>query len=295
MNILVTGASGLVGTALMDALQQQGHSCFALRRNAALGTALQWDPTQGSIDLGEAAVFDVVFHLAGESIAQGRWTAAKKARLRDSRVLGTKLLAETLAKLDPKPSVLISASAIGFYGERGDLAIDETAEPGTGFLAELCQAWEAATKPAQYWGIRVVHARLGVVLSPRGGALKSMLLPFKLGLGGRVGSGTQYMSWVSLTDVVAVLRFLMNEKSMSGPVNVVAPTPVTNQQFTQVLGRALRRPTFMPMPAFAARLAFGELADALLLASTRVTPSKLMEAGYTFKHSHLEQAFAALL
>jgi uncharacterized protein (TIGR01777 family) len=295
MNVLITGASGLVGTALSSSLSQQGHVCHALRRQSGAPDPLTWDPAGGALNLGADCQVDAVIHLAGESIASGRWTAPKKARIMDSRVQGTRLLAAGLAALEHKPEVLISASAIGFYGDRDDETLDESSSPGQGFLADVCQAWEKQTGPAEDAGIRVVHARLGVVLSKQGGALASMMAPFRLGMGGRIGSGRQYMSWVALEDVVTILQFMISDPSLSGPVNLVAPHPVTNREFTKALGRVLCRPTLVPMPARAARLILGEMAEELLLASTRVAPQKLMEAGYEFQYTDVASALDAII
>jgi hypothetical protein len=234
-------------------------------------------------------------HLAGENIAAGRWTVEKKARIRDSRVKGTKTLCEALAQLSQPPKVLVSASAIGYYGDRGAELLWENSALGTGFLAEVCQAWEEATRPAMEKGIRVVLLRIGVVLSPAGGALAKMLLPFKLGLGGIIGSGKQYMSWIALDDVVGTIDHVLITDTLQGPVNAVAPHPVTNSEFTKTLRRVLRRPTLFPMPAFAARLAFGEMADELLLASTRVEPKRLIATEYRFRYPELEDALRHLL
>jgi uncharacterized protein (TIGR01777 family) len=237
---------------------------------------------------------DAVVHLAGENLV-GRWTAEKKARIRDSRVQGTRLLCDALAQLVNPPKVLLCAAAIGYYGDRGENMVREDSAPGTGFLAEVCQAWEAAAAPVVQRGVRVVHLRLGVVLNPAGGALAQMLPPFRLGMGGVVGSGKQYISWIALDDVLGVMHHALRTETLGGPVNVVAPQPVTNYDFTKMLGKVLGRPTVMPMPAFAARLAFGEMADALLLASTRVVPVRLQASGYTFQYPELEGALRHLL
>jgi len=234
-------------------------------------------------------------HLAGDNIASGRWTDAKKASIRDSRVQGTTVLCEALAQLVKPPKVLLCASAIGYYGDRGETIFREESPPGTGFLAEVCQAWEAATAPAVQRGIRVVRLRFGIVLSPTGGPLAKMLTPFRLGLGGVVGAGKQYMSWIALDDVLGVIQHALSTETLQGPVNVVAPQPVTNQEFTTTLGKVLRRPTRLSMPAFAARLIFGEMADALLLASTRVLPARLVASEYTFHYPALEEALQHLL
>ncbi|MDE0342785.1 MAG: TIGR01777 family oxidoreductase [Deltaproteobacteria bacterium] len=289
MKILVTGATGLVGGALVPLLAGGGHEVVRLGRSAPEAGDVRWDPEGGVLDAGALEGVDGVVHLAGENIATGRWTAEKKRRIRESRVRGTRLLAKTLAGLERSPRVLVSASAIGFYGDRGDEELSETSPAGAGFLPDVCREWEVATEAAQGKGIRVVHARLGVVLSTGGGALAKMLTPFKLGAGGIIGNGRQYMSWITLDDTVAALGHLLATDSVAGPVNVVAPGTVTNHEFTKTLGRVLRRPTLFPMPAFAARLAFGEMADALLLASTRVKPAALLESGYAFRNDSLEQ------
>jgi uncharacterized protein (TIGR01777 family) len=297
MKVLVTGASGLVGSALVPFLTTGGHQVTRLVRSRPRADAaeVQWDPLTGSVDAAALEGLDAVVHLAGENIAAGRWTAEQKARIRDSRVKGTKTLCEALAGLSQPPSVLISASAIGYYGDRGEEVMHEDSAPGTGFLAEVCRAWEEATEPARQKGIRVVHARIGVVLSAAGGALAKMLTPFKLGAGGVVGSGTQYMSWVSLDDVVGAIHHVLCIDTLRGPVNLVAPHPATNYEFTKTLGQVLGRPTFFPLPAFAARVVFGEMADALLLASTRVVPTQLLATGYAFRHPDLAGALRHVL
>ncbi len=234
-------------------------------------------------------------HLAGESIASGRWTVARKREIRDSRVLGTRLLSEALARMPRPPQVLLCASAIGYYGDCGSDVLKEDSPPGSDFLADVCKAWEAATAPAAQKGIRVVHLRSGIILSPKGGALAKMLFPFRMGAGGIIGSGKQYMSWIALDDTLGVIAFALQTPSLHGPVNVVAPNAVTNAEFTKTLGRVLHRPTIFPMPAFAARLAFGEMADALLLSSARVEPAALLRAGYHFQWRDLESALRHLL
>ncbi|HEV3136677.1 MAG TPA: TIGR01777 family oxidoreductase [Pirellulales bacterium] len=297
MKILISGASGLIGSSLAFALDAAGHSLNRLVRDESRGAAgdVVWNPATGAIAASALAPFDAIVHLAGESIAAGRWTAEKKERIRASRVHGTRVLAEALAKLPPRPRTLMSASAIGFYGNRDDELLDESSSPGNDFLAEVCQSWEAAAEPAAKAGVRVVHPRFGVVLSGQGGALKKMLLPFRLGLGGRIGSGRQYMSWVALDDVVGAIIHALDAAALRGAVNVVAPNPVTNLEFTKTLGRVLSRPTIFPMPAVVARAAFGEMADALLLSSQRVRPAKLQAAGYAFKFPTLAGALRHVL
>ena len=299
MKVAVTGATGLVGSALVPFLLSGGHEVVPLRRASAGGDgdgdAPGWDPQTGAFSAGVADGLDAVVHLAGENIAAGRWTAARKARIRDSRVNGTRHLAEALAALAEPPQTLVVASAIGFYGDRDDEVLDETSAPGEGFLPDVCQAWEAAAAPAREAGIRVVHLRIGIVMTPAGGALGQMLLPFRMGVGGVIGSGRQYMSWVALDDVLGGVLHALRTEDVAGAVNMVAPNPVTNREFTKTLGRVLRRPTIFPMPAFAARLAFGEMADALLLASTRVEPARIREGGFTFGYPGLEDALRHVL
>ena len=289
MNVAVTGATGLIGSALVPFFQAGGHRAVRLSRGTS---GPSWDPATGVISAG---ALDAVVHLAGENIAGGRWTSARKARIRDSRVDGTRRLCEALAALPTPPKTLVCASAIGFYGDRGDERLDESAAPGTGFLPEVCEGWEAATHVARDRGIRVVNLRIGVVLTRAGGALAQMLLPFRLGVGGVIGSGRQYMSWVALDDLLGATLFALTRVELSGPVNAVAPTPVTNRDFTKTLGRVLRRPTIFPMPGFAARLAFGEMADALLLSSARVQPAALESAGFRFAYPTLEGALRHVL
>ena len=267
--------------------------CDASSSAATRGAS--WEPATGALSPGALDGVDGVVHLAGENIAAGRWTAARKARIRDSRVDGTRRLSEALARLEQPPKTFIVASAIGFYGDRGDERVTEASAPGSGFLPEVCQAWEAAAAPASDAGIRVVHLRIGIVLTPAGGALGQMLLPFKMGVGGVIGSGRQYMSWVALDDVLASVLHALRTEGLSGPVNVVAPNAVTNAEFTNALGRVLRRPTVLPMPAFAARLVFGEMGDALLLASARVEPTRLEESGFVFGYPVLDGALGYLL
>lgn len=272
MNILLTGAGGLVGSALVPRLAAESHIVTRLSHSQP------WP---------ELASLHAVVHLAGENISTGRWTPEKKARIRDSRVQVTRRLCETVAKLPQLPRVVICASAVGYYGNRGDEVLREESAPGAGFLAEVCRDWEAATKPAVDAGIRVVNLRFGVILCATGGALAKMLTPFRLGLGGVLGDGRQWMSWVALDDVVGVISDALANETLRGPVNVVAPQPMTNREFTKTLGRVLHRPAMFPAPAFALRLALGEMADALLLSSQRVEPAKLLAGGYPFRFPEL--------
>ena len=294
--IVVTGASGLIGAKLVAALKTDGKRVLcAVRREAHNDEEISWDPAAGKIERDKLVGADAVIHLAGANIAGKRWSEAYKQLLIDSRVDGTTLIAEAVASLDPKPRVFACASAIGYYGDRGEVELDETAACGDGFLPEVCLQWERACQPARDADIRTVNMRIGVVLSPDGGALKEMLTPFKLGGGGIVGSGRQYFSWISLDDVVRAMQLVIDNESLSGPVNLVAPNPVTNREFTKTLGRVLSRPTVLPMPAFAAKLLFGEMAEALLLASTRVVPGALASAEFVFQHTELEPALRHLL
>jgi uncharacterized protein len=301
MKILVTGSSGLVGTALVKALGRDGHMvCRLMRPESAAnnevkdGFNVAWNPATG--ELGGAGVGpDAVVNLAGASIADGRWTAERKAVLRASRIDTTRALVEALAKMNARPSVLVSASAIGIYGDRGDELLTEESQAGTDFLAELARDWEAEALKAGALGIRVVLARFGIILSREGGALAKMLLPFKLGAGGRLGSGQQWMSWVTLEDVVGILRMAIEKAAVRGAVNVVAPQPVRNAEFTKVLAKALHRPALFPAPGFALQLALGEMADALLLSSQRVAPQNLEMAGYRFLQPGLRAALGAIL
>ena len=295
MKLLVSGGSGLVGTALRRQMSSDSCQITTLTRSAGSEDSIHWSPEQGLLPLDQMTGFDAVVHLAGDNIADGRWTAAKKARIRDSRVNGTTLLSKALAELEIKPKVLVSASAIGFYGNRGDEKLVEEASNGSTYLAEVCREWEAATQPAKDAGIRVINLRFGIILSPKGGALKNMLLPFRFGAGGRVGNGRQYWSWISLADAVGSIEHSISHAELVGPVNAVAPEPATNLEFTKALGGVLKRPTIFPMPAVAAKMALGEMADALLLSSARVYPQKLQATGYTFQHPNLAIALQSLL
>ena len=298
MNILVTGSTGLVGTALIPVLTGAGHEVVRLVRSKSRNPSKEligWDPVANYIDAAGLEGLDAIVHLAGEPIAAGRWNAARKARIRDSRVQGTRLLCDALAHLSRPPATLICASAIGFYGDRGDEVLTEASAAGHDFLADVCREWEEACDPARTKGIRVAHTRFGVILSPQGGALARMLTPFKLGAGGVLGSGKQYMSCIAIDDCVGAIVHALGNTAVTGPVNVVGPQPVTNHVFTKTLGQVLGRPTIFPMPAFAARLAFGEMADALLLSSSRVDPQKLRETGYEFRCPTLESALRHVL
>ncbi len=294
MTVAISGASGLVGRALAASLTAQGHCVLPLVRRTPAAGEVRWNPAEGDA-LPDGLVADAVVHLAGENIGGGRWTAARKQRIRDSRVDGTRRLATALAELPTPPQTLIVASAVGIYGDRGDAWADEDSRPGTGFLAEVCQAWEAAAAPASAAGIRVVHVRIGVVMSPDGGALPRLLLPFRLGLGGPVGSGAQFVSWIALDDLVAVFGFLLSRPDLSGPVNAVAPHPVTSAEQAKILGGVLRRPAVLPLPAVAVKLVMGELGEALLLAGARVRPGVLTDAGFSFQHPDLEGALRSML
>jgi uncharacterized protein (TIGR01777 family) len=293
--IAVTGSSGLIGSALVQSLREQGYQVRRVVRSGASGSDLEWHPARGVLDPDDLRGVGAVVHLAGENVGE-RWTAEKKRRIRESRVAGTGLLSNALAELgDAGPRVLVSASAIGFYGDRGEQVLPEDSGTGSGFLAGVTREWEAATQPAERAGVRVVNLRFGVVLSEEGGALSQMLLPFKLGAGGKLGSGEQWMSWVALPDAVAAIRFALEHDELSGPVNVVAPHPVTNAEFTAALGSALHRPALFTVPAFALRLALGQMADEALLASQHVEPRRLLEAGFQFHHPEIREALRAVL
>jgi hypothetical protein len=297
MRVVVTGATGLVGGALVASLLAAGHRVDRVsRRPPAPGsTDIQWDPERDEFDASRLRGAEAVVHLAGEPVAARRWTAEHKARVRESRIRSTRLLAEAVARLREPPEVLVTASGVGYYGDRGDEVLTEDSGPGTGFLADVCQEWEAAADPARAAGVRVVHLRIGLVLSAAGGALPAMLRPFRLGVGGVVGSGRQYWSWIALPDLVRVVEQALVADTLAGPVNGVAPTPATNREFTKALGRVLRRPTLVPFPAPAVRLVLGEMGQALLLASARVRPERLERSGFRYLHPDLEPALRALL
>ena len=297
MKILVSGSHGLVGKALTRSLTDDGNEVVRLVRGEhSFGMPeIGWQPDHGRIDAEHLEGLDAVVHLAGENIGSGRWTTEKKRAIRDSRVNGTLLLSESLARLARPPSVLLSASAIGYYGDRGDELLTEDSPPGKGFLPDVCINWEQATAPAVEKGIRTVYTRFGIILDANEGALAKMLTPFRMGIGGRIGDGRQWMSWITLADVVDALKYLIEDTSTRGPVNFVSPNPVTNAEFTKTLGRVLSRPTLFPVPAFGARLAFGEMADALLLASQKVEPSVLADRGFPFTWPTLEPALTQIL
>ncbi len=289
--VAVTGTSGMIGSEVVKRLTTLGRPVVKLVRGTPKSTVTeaQWNVQEGLVNPARLEGVYGVIHLAGENIAGGRWTEERKSRIRNSRVLGTEQLCRDLAGLHRKPEVLVCASAIGYYGDRGTTVLNEESPPGEGFLPEVCREWEAATKPAADAGIRVVNVRIGVVISKEGGALAKMLLPFKMGAGGKVGSGKQYWSWVSHDDVVGVLLHALDCEQLSGPVNAVSPNAVTNAEFTKILGSVLHRPTVLPMPAFAAKLALGQMADDLLLASAHVVPKKLEETGYEFQYPQLRE------
>jgi len=292
--ILVSGSSGLIGAALLPALWSSGYEVTCLVRGAASGKGrIAWDPAQ-ALSPDAISGFDAVIHLAGESIV-GRWTEAKKRRILDSRVHGTRNLAEVLAAAPQRPRVLISASAIGYYGDRGDETLGEHSPSGNGFLPEVCREWEAAAEPAAKAGIRTVQMRFGLVLSPSGGALQKMLPPFRMGVGGNMGNGRQWWSWVDIDDLVGAIQHVIKTDTLRGPINVVAPNPARNAEFTKTLASVLSRPAIFPMPAFAARLVFGQMGDELLLASQRVEPAKLMASGYVFQKPELRRALSVIL
>lgn len=296
MRIAITGASGFIGTALRGALAGRGDEVVRVVRRSPEGPdEVSWSPREGTIDAAGLAGIDAVVHLAGASIGGRRWTKAYKARIRDSRVRGTELIARTIADLTPHPKVLVSASAVGVYGDRGDETLAETSEAGSGFLAELCRAWESATAPAAGVGIRVVSTRSGIVLGEGGGLLPLMALPFRFGVGGPVASGEQWMSWIALDDHIAAILHLL-DSTLSGPVNLTAPNPVTNEDFSRTLARVLRRPCFLRVPAFVVRLALGEeMARETLLGGQRVLPQRIVDDGFAFRHPELEGALRAAL
>jgi len=290
MRILISGASGFLGSALAAHLEGAGHEVTRLvRRPSASAHEIAWDPARGALDAAAVEGFDGVVNLSGERIA-GRWSKARKQRLWNSRVESTRLLSETLARLERRPNVLVSMSATGFYGDRGDEELTESSREGKGFLSRLARAWEQAADPARRAGVRIVHPRAGIVLAAHGGALARLLPPFRLGVGGPIGAGRAWWSWIALPDALAAFEFALRHETLSGPVNFVVPGPVRNAEFARALGRALSRPALLPVPAAALRLAFGELADEALLSSARVVPAKLLAAGHAFRFPRLDEA-----
>jgi uncharacterized protein (TIGR01777 family) len=302
MRILISGSTGFLGTALMEILERQGHALVRLvrpgtvQKNTAGGRAqtVEWDPAGSRFDAAGAEGSDALVHLAGASIAEGRWNTERKQLLRTSRIDATRHLVGALAKLQRPPRVVVAASAIGYYGSRGDETLTEASAPGNDFLAGLCREWEAETARASEFGARVANVRFGIILAAHGGALPRMALPFKLGAGGRLGNGRQWMSWVTLQETMNIIQFALANSDLIGPVNTVAPNPVRNNEFTRVLAKTLQRPALFPAPAFALRLALGEMADALLLGSQKVMPSKLADSGYKFLQPDLAGALAEI-
>lgn len=297
LKFLISGSSGLIGSNLISFLKTAGHLVIRMvrRKEQVDSDSVYWNPADKEIDKDALENFDVVIHLAGENIASGRWTPAKKEQLRQSRVEGTRLLSKTLAQLNHPPEALICASALGFYGDRGDEILTEDSPPGNSFLSDLCCEWEKATQPAADKGIRTVNVRIGIVLTPAGGALSRMLLPFKLGLGGPLGNGKQYMSWIAIDDLLYLIYHTITNPNLSGPVNAVSPDPVTNKEFTRTFAKVLHRPAIFPVPAFALRLAQGQMADELLFASARIKPAKLLENNHQFHYPTLKDALRHVL
>ncbi|MBL6764383.1 MAG: TIGR01777 family protein [Verrucomicrobiae bacterium] len=297
MKILIAGASGFVGRALSEHLTETGHEVAILARRAPESEttgALVWNPAAGELSFPDGTNFDAVIHLGGANIADGRWTQRRKAELRDSRIQSAHLLAKAISKLPRPPGVFACASAIGIYGDRGIEVLDENTPAADTFMGLLCKDWENACDPAREAGIRVLNLRFGIALAPTGGALAKMLPAFRFGLGGKIGDGSQYWSWISLPDLLRAIVFCLEQPNLQGPVNLVSPCPVTNLEFTRELGNALNRPTILPLPRLVARLALGEMADAALLCSARVIPRKLTDSGFSFAHSRLDSALSAL-
>jgi uncharacterized protein (TIGR01777 family) len=294
MKILIAGCSGFIGTALTSYLQQHGHEVFLLvRKEPSSSHEIRWDPVKGKMDPWQLEGLDAVINLAGENIASHRWSAKRKQSIKESRLRSTELLCQMFRQIKKSPKVWVNASAIGYYGDRGDFWLDEESLHGKGFLAEVCSSWESAAKEVEKLGIRLIRLRIGMVLGDKGGALPKMVTPFKLGLGGVIGSGNQYMSWITLSDLLAIFLFGLTSE-LQGAVNAVSPNPVTNREFTKTLGEKLHRPTLFSLPAWAARLLFGEMAQELLLSSARVLPKKLLDSGFAFHDPILKDALDRL-
>ena len=293
MKILITGTSGLVGTHLIPTLKAKGHEIYRLVRKAPKGAdEIQWDAEKGFSEDEQAKLegFDAVIHLAGDNVASENWSSEKKRKIKESRTVGTRVLVDALRKCADKPKILVSASAIGFYGNRNDEVLTEDSAKGAGFFPEVCAEWEAEAKKAEVFGARVVMPRIGVVLAKDGGALEKMLTPFKFGVGGTIGSGKQFMSWIVLDDLVGIFHFALENAELKGEVNATAPNPATNEEFTKALGKVLNRPTFLPIPAFGIKLLFGEMGETLLLEGCRVLPKRLQDAGFEFQFANLDDA-----
>lgn len=303
MKIAITGSTGLVGSHLVTYLESKGHEIYRLVRNKAGSTQVSpnntheifWSPEKHEIEKNKLEGMDTLIHLAGDSVASGRWSESKKKSIRQSRVLGTSLIAKTISALKKPPQTILSASAIGFYGNRGDEILTEESQPGSGFLTEVCLEWEKAWAPLSKTKTRLCLLRIGMVLDKTGGALGKMLLPFKLGLGGVAGNGNQYMSWITLEDLISAIDFLIHNQKLSGPFNMTCPIPVTNREFTKTLGQVLKRPTFFALPEFIIKTFFGEMGEQLLLTSSHVIPRRLMDAGFVFKHTDLKKTLAQIL
>jgi hypothetical protein len=298
MKILISGASGLVGTHLIPTLKAKGHEVFRLvRKTPQSADEIQWDAGKGFSESERVRLenFQSVVHLAGDNVASENWSEEKKRKIRDSRVIGTKVLVDALKTLQSPPQILVSASATGFYGDRKDEILNEDSAKGVGFLSEVCAAWEAESIKAEQFGARVVMPRIGIVLTKDGGALEKMLTPFKFGVGGRIGSGSQWMSWIALEDLIRIIHFALENESLHGAVNAVAPNPVTNEEFTRIFGKVLHRPTILPVPEFAVKLMFGEMGETLLLEGARVLPKRLTENGFEFEFANLEAAMKKAL